>query len=146
MINATLVKNFFVSSLSTSSISPAEIISKHMIAVSTAIEKTSAFGIDQANVFEFWDWVGGRYSVTSAVGILPLSLHYGFGISQQFLDGCHALDTHFLEANLRKNLPVLFGLIGVWNASFLNYEARAILPCKTYFIHIINYIFMLIFI
>lgn len=127
MINASLIKNFFVSSLST--YSSKDVISKHMIAVSTALEKTTAYGIDKNNVFEFWDWVGGRYSVTSAVGILPLSLYYGFSTSQSFLDGCHSLDCHFGEANLRENLPVLLGLIGVWNASFLNYEARAILPC-----------------
>lgn len=65
----------------------------------------------------------------SAVGVVPLSLHYGFGVVEQFLAGAHNMDAHFFEAPLRFNLPVLLGLIGVWNSSFLKHSSRAILPC-----------------
>lgn len=82
------------------------------------------------NVFGFWDWVGGRYSVSSAVGVLPLALQYGYPVVQQFHAGLHSMDTHFFEAPLRANLPVLLGLLGVWNSSFLGYSSRALLPCK----------------
>ncbi|CAI5724104.1 unnamed protein product [Peronospora destructor] len=84
--------------------------------------------VDRANIFGFWDWVGGRYSVTSAVGILPLALQYGFDVTEQFLAGAHAMDKHLLEAPLRSNLPVLMGLLGVWNSSFLGHSSRALLP------------------
>ena len=67
---------------------------------SSAIPKAVAFGVSADNVFGFWDWVGGRFSVCSAVGVLPLSLQYGFGIVQSFLDGAHSMDTHFFEAPL----------------------------------------------
>ena len=125
---------------------------------SSAIPKAVAFGISADNVFGFWDWVGGRFSVCSAVGVLPLSLQYGFPIVEQFLSGAHDMDTvrscisfnqyihllnntvsfetfylfsqHFFEAPLRGNLPVLLGLIGIWNSSFLGYNSRAILPCS----------------
>jgi glucose-6-phosphate isomerase len=95
---------------------------------STAVKKVTDFGIDAANIFPFWDWVGGRYSVCSAVGILPLSLHYGYGVMSAFLQGANDMDRHFFESPIRNNLPVLLGLLGVWNASFLKYPARAILP------------------
>ncbi len=78
------------------------------------------------------DWVGGRYSVCSAVGVLPLSLHYGTKAVEQFLAGAHSMDRHFFEAPLRANLPVLLGLLGVWNSSFLGYAAKAVLPCTSF--------------
>lgn len=90
-----------------------------MSAVSTNLELVSAFGIDAARVFGFWDWVGGRYSVCSAVGMLPLSLHYGYDVMRRFLEGAHAVDEHFRSAAFDRNIPVLLGLIGVWNSSFL---------------------------
>lgn len=86
------------------------------------------FGIAPDNVFGFWDWVGGRYSVCSAVGVLPLALQYGSSVVQAFLAGAHDMDTHFFESPLRTNLPVLLGLLGLWNSSFLGHPARAILP------------------
>ena len=86
------------------------------------------FGIDAENVFGFWDWVGGRFSVSSAVGVLPLALQYGFPIVEQFLAGLHNMDSHFFEAPLRSNLPVILGLVGLWNSTFLHHGARAILP------------------
>lgn len=112
----------------TDNVQGQDVVSKHMVAVSAAIPKTQEFGIDSENVFGFWDWVGGRYSVCSAVGVLPLALQYGFNIVQDFLAGAHDMDTHFLEAPLRSNLPIIMGLCGVWNSSFLGHSTRALLP------------------
>lgn len=104
-----------------------EAVGDHFAAVSTALDKVAAFGIDEARVFGFWDWVGGRYSVWSAIG-LPLMIAIGPDAFNDFLEGAHALDTHFAEAPLEKNLPVLMALIGVWNRDCLGYSARAVLP------------------
>lgn len=82
------------------------------------------FGIDPNNAFAFWDWVGGRYSVCSAVGVLPLSLQYGFSIVEKFLKGASSIDQHFYTAPYERNIPVLLGLLSVWNVSFLGYPAR----------------------
>lgn len=103
-------------------------VAKHMVAVSTNLKGVADFGIDSENAFGFWDWVGGRYSVSSAVGVVPLSLQYGFDIVQRFLDGAHNIDQHFRDAPLEKNLPVIMGLVGVWNSTYLGYETRALLP------------------
>ncbi|KIZ06944.1 glucose-6-phosphate isomerase [Monoraphidium neglectum] len=105
-----------------------EAVAKHMVAVSTNLKLVKEFGIDPENAFGFWDWVGGRYSVCSAVGMLPLTLQYGWDIMGQFLNGANAMDDHFLNAPLESNLPVMMGLTSVWNISFLGYPARAILP------------------
>lgn len=102
--------------------SESEIIAHHMCAVSTNITAATAFGIDKDNIFGFWDWVGGRYSVNSAVGLLPLSLHYGYEVMEDFLRGAHEMDLHAREAPLDRNIPVLLGLIGVWNSTFLEYS------------------------
>jgi len=123
MLNARTVKDWLIKELG----SP-DCIAKHVAACSTALDKTSAFGIDSANVFGFWDWVGGRFSVWSAVGVLPLSLQYGSDIVRQFLDGAQMMDQHFLTASPRKNLPMLMGLLSVWNASCLGHEGCAVLP------------------
>ena len=104
-----------------------EAVADHFAAVSTALDKVSAFGIDENRVFGFWDWVGGRYSVWSAIG-LPLMIAIGPDAFTDFLEGAHALDTHFTEAPLEQNLPVLMALIGVWNRDVLGYSARAVLP------------------
>ncbi|KDP38492.1 hypothetical protein JCGZ_04417 [Jatropha curcas] len=103
-------------------------VAKHMVAVSTNLTLVEKFGIDPNNAFAFWDWVGGRYSVCSAVGVLPLSLQYGFSIVEKFLKGASSIDQHFSSAPFEKNVPVLLGLLSVWNVSFLGYPARAILP------------------
>ncbi|ESS30496.1 glucose-6-phosphate isomerase GPI [Toxoplasma gondii VEG] len=100
----------------------------HFCAVSTNLDGTSKFGIQSDRVFGFWDWVGGRYSVTSAVGILPLALQYGYDVAQEFLNGAHAMDVHFKTAELADNLPMLMGLISVWNATFFGYSNVAVLP------------------
>ena len=125
MLNARTVKKWLLSKVPADA---AATIDKHMVAVSTAIPKATDFGINADNVFGFWDWVGGRYSVCSAVGVLPLALQYGYPVVEQFLAGAHAMDTHFFEAPLHANLPVLLGLLGCWNASFMGYNSRAILP------------------
>ncbi|WIA12882.1 hypothetical protein OEZ85_006503 [Tetradesmus obliquus] len=122
MLNARTVRSWLTSQLG------EESVAQHMVAVSTNLKLVKEFGIDPENAFGFWDWVGGRYSVCSAVGILPLSLQYGFEVMEQFLSGANAMDDHFRETPLESNLPVLMGLLSVWNISFLGYPARAILP------------------
>lgn len=123
MLNARTVKDWLLKELKSE-----EAIAKHVIACSTALDKTKAFGIDSANVFGFWDWVGGRFSVCSAVGVVPLSLQYGFDVVKKFLDGARAMDLHFKDAPMEKNLPTLLGLLAVWNASCMGYEGCAVLP------------------
>lgn len=107
---------------------PDQDIGRHFAAVTAESQKAIDFGVPADRIFPMWPWVGGRYSVTSAVGVLPLSLQYGFANIRQFLDGAHAMDSHFFTTDFRKNMPVLLGLFGVWNSSFLGYAARALLP------------------
>ena len=123
MMNARTARDWVVKALG------ADAVAKHFVAVSTNLDAVADFGIDPANTFAFWDWVGGRYSVCSAVGMLPLSLHFGYPIMQQFLAGAHDMDQHFIKAPLKKNLPVLLGLYGIWNSSFLGHHTR--LCCHT---------------
>ena len=122
MLNARTVRTWLTAELG------AEAVEKHMVAVSTNLKLVREFGIDPANAFAFWDWVGGRYSVTSAVGILPLALQYGFDTAARFLEGAWAMDTHFRTAPFAENLPVQLGLAGIWNSTFLGYSSLAILP------------------
>lgn len=123
MLNARTMRAWIVEKLG------YDAVSKHMVAVSTNVNGVMDFGIDAVkNMFRFSDWVGGRYSVCSAVGILPLAIHYGFDIASQFLAGARDMDKHYMTAPLNKNLPVLMGLIGVWNSTFLKYSNRALLP------------------
>lgn len=102
-------------------------VASHFVAVSTNAAGVREFGIDPANMFRFWDWVGGRYSLWSAIG-LPIALALGWYNFGRLLDGAHGMDTHFIEAPLRANLPVLLGLLGVWNTNFLGAETHAVLP------------------
>jgi glucose-6-phosphate isomerase len=99
----------------------------HFCAVSTALDKVGAFGIAPERVFGFWDWVGGRYSVWSAIG-LPVMIAVGPENFKQFLAGAHEMDTHFRTAPAGRNLPVLLGLIGIWHRDICGFPARAILP------------------
>nr|CAB55567.1 cytosolic phosphoglucose isomerase [Clarkia gracilis subsp. gracilis] len=122
MLNARTLREWISSALGVSA------VAKHMVAVSTNLPLVEKFGIDPNNAFAFWDWVGGRYSVCSAVGVLPLSLQYGFAVVEKFLQGAHSIDQHFSSAPFEKNIPVILGLLSVWNVSFLGYPARAILP------------------
>ena len=100
---------------------------RHFVAVSTNTDAVRAFGIDPENMFPFWDWVGGRYSVWSAIG-LSVALAIGFGYFQAFLEGAHAMDEHFREAPLEANMPVLLALIGLWNRQFLGASSLSIAP------------------
>lgn len=122
MLNARTMRAWIVDALGT------DAVAKHMVAVSTNLKGVADFGIDPENAFGFWDWVGGRYSVCSAVGVAPLSLQYGFEVVTNFLAGAHDMDEHFRSAPLELNLPIIMGLIGVWNSTFLQYSTRALLP------------------
>ena len=122
MLNAKTLRAWLVKKLG------QKAVAKHMVAVSTNLKDVEAFGIDPKNAFGFWDWVGGRYSVCSAVGVVPLALQYGFAVVERFLAGARSIDQHLLKAPLEKNLPVLMGLFGVWNSSFLGHHTRALLP------------------
>ncbi|KAK9866033.1 hypothetical protein WJX84_007669 [Apatococcus fuscideae] len=122
MLNARTVRTWLVSELG------PESVAKHMVAVSTNLKLVKEFGIDAENAFGFWDWVGGRYSVCSAVGVLPLALQYGWPVVERFLKGANDMDEHFRTAKFEENIPVWLGLTSVWNVSFLGYAARAILP------------------
>ena len=122
MLNARTVRQWIIQALG-----PAA-VRKHMVAVSTNLDAVAKFGLDPNNAYGFWDWVGGRYSVTSAVGILPLALQYGFPLMERFLAGARSVDRHFASAPLKDNLPVLMGLLGVWNTTFLGSCSAAILP------------------
>jgi glucose-6-phosphate isomerase len=106
-------------------------IAKHFVAVSTNAEKVAEFGIDTANMFEFWDWVGGRYSYDSAIG-LSLMIAIGADRFREMLAGFHAIDEHFRTAPFERNLPVLLGLIGLWYNDFFGAETQAILPYSQY--------------
>lgn len=99
----------------------------HVLAVSANPKRAAAFGIHEDNIFDFWDWVGGRYSVWSAVG-LSLAIAYGPEAFTQMLDGAAAMDRHFRDAPLAKNIPVLMALIGVWNRNALGYDSLAVIP------------------
>ena len=102
-------------------------VAKHFVAVSTNADKVAAFGIDTDNMFGFWDWVGGRYSIDSAIG---LSLMISIGPDQfgEFLAGFHAIDQHFRTAPLAENVPVLMAMIGIWNSNILGAQSHAVLP------------------
>lgn len=102
-------------------------LAKHFVAVSTNAKEVSAFGIDTENMFPFWDWVGGRYSVWSAIG-LPIALLIGYDNFAQFLAGAHAMDRHFREAPLESNMPVIQALVGIWNRNFLDSASLTIAP------------------
>ena len=102
-------------------------VAAHFAAVSTALDKVAAFGIDPKKVFGFWDWVGGRYSVWSAIG-LPVIIAIGPKNFAEFLAGAHDMDEHFREAPPEKNLPILLALTGIWHRDICDYPARAILP------------------
>jgi glucose-6-phosphate isomerase len=106
-------------------------VSKHCVAVSTNAEAVAAFGIDIANMFEFWEWVGGRYSLWSSIG-LPLMVALGPDNFGELLDGAHAMDRHFAEAPAGRNLPMLMGLLGVWYNNFLGADSHAVLPYDQY--------------
>ncbi|UOD30802.1 glucose-6-phosphate isomerase [Massilia violaceinigra] len=121
MMNAQTARAWFLQH------APEDALARHFVAVSTNTEAIKAFGIDPANMFPFWDWVGGRYSVWSAIG-LPVALAVGFGHFSDLLAGAHAMDQHFQQAPLEANMPVLLALVGFWNRQFLACGSVSIAP------------------
>ena len=109
----------------------AKAVARHFVAVSTNAEKVAEFGIDRANMFGFWDWVGGRYSMNSAIGLSTM-IAIGPAHFRALLAGAHEMDEHFRTAPLEKNLPALLGLLTVWNTNFLGAETVAVLPYENY--------------
>lgn len=106
-------------------------VEKHFAAISTNLEATSKFGINPDNVFEFWDWVGGRYSLWSAIG-LPIALYVGMDKFEELLGGAHEMDKHFRTAPLEKNMPVLMGLLGIWYGNYFGVGSNAVFPYSQY--------------
>jgi glucose-6-phosphate isomerase len=106
-------------------------VAKHFAAVSTNLAATADFGINPDNVFEFWDWVGGRYSLWSAIG-LPIALFVGMDRFEELLAGAHAMDEHFRSAPLEQNMPVLMGMLGIWYGNFFGAASSAVLPYDQY--------------
>uniref|UniRef100_A0A2K5XIH0 Glucose-6-phosphate isomerase n=1 Tax=Mandrillus leucophaeus TaxID=9568 RepID=A0A2K5XIH0_MANLE len=106
-------------------------VAKHFVALSTNTTKVKEFGIDPQNMFEFWDWVGGRYSLWSAIG-LSIALHVGFDNFEQLLSGAHWMDQHFRTTPLEKNAPVLLALLGIWYINCFGCETHAMLPYDQY--------------
>ena len=121
MQNATSARHWLVQALGEAA------VSRHFVAVSTNLTEVARFGIDPENTFGFWDWVGGRYSLWSAIG-LPLALAVGFDHFRQLLAGAHAMDEHFFSAPAAENLPGQLALLEIWNSNFLGADNRALLP------------------
>jgi glucose-6-phosphate isomerase len=128
MINARTAKNWLIKNLANHTRTPEEVVAKHMVAITGAPERCQKFGIAKSNVYALEDWVSARHAVCSAVGLLPLSLQYSYPVLCEFLEGAHNIDEHFFHAPLRDNIPVILGLLGVWNSTFLGFSCRAILP------------------
>ena len=126
MTNANSAKEWFLKSGATDAD-----VAKHFVALSTNIQLVKAFGIAEENIFEFWDWVGGRYSLWSAIG-LSIVLSVGYENFEQLLKGAHETDVHFQTAELDKNVPVLMGLLGIWYRNFFAASTYAILPYSQY--------------
>ena len=121
MTNAKTAKNWLITALG------KDAVSKHFAAISTNIEACNEFGITKSKIFGFWDWVGGRYSIWSTIG-LPVAIAIGFNNFKAFLSGAAQMDEHFRTAPPEKNLPVILALIAIWNRNGLNFSTNAILP------------------
>jgi glucose-6-phosphate isomerase len=126
MTNATSAREWFLSEVKDDTA-----VAKHFVAVSTNTAEVTKFGIDPANMFEFWDWVGGRYSLWSAIG-LSIVLAIGMDRFEELLSGAHKVDEHFRTAPLEENIPVIMGLLGIWYNNFFGAETHAILPYDQY--------------
>lgn len=113
-------------------------IAKHFAAMSTNAKEVSKFGIDTQNMFEFWDWVGGRYSLWSAIG-LSIAVYLGMDNFEALLTGAHKVDTHFRTAPFEQNIPVIMGLLGIWYNNFFDAQSNAILPYDQYLMHFASY-------
>jgi len=127
MTNASTARDWSLAGLG----GDASAVAKHFVAVSTDADKVTAFGIDPANMFGFWDWVGGRYSVASAIGLSTM-LSIGPDHFRAMLAGFHAMDEHFRTAPFARNMPVLLGLLGVWYTNFFAAQTVAVLPYEQY--------------
>ncbi|WP_406347227.1 glucose-6-phosphate isomerase [Streptomyces sp. NBC_00648] len=125
--NATSARDWLLTGLSAGQ----DAVAKHFVALSTNAEKVADFGIDTANMFEFWDWVGGRYSFDSAIG-LSLMIAIGPDRFRELLDGFHLVDEHFRTAPAEANAPLLLGLLGVWYGAFFDAQSHAVLPYSHY--------------
>ncbi|MGW7403811.1 glucose-6-phosphate isomerase [Streptomyces sp. NPDC054833] len=125
--NATSARNWLLTELKAGQ----EAVAKHFVALSTNSEKVADFGIDTANMFEFWDWVGGRYSYDSAIG-LSLMIAIGPDRFREMLDGFHLVDEHFRTAPAESNVPLLLGLLGIWYDNFHDAQSHAVLPYSHY--------------
>jgi glucose-6-phosphate isomerase len=126
MTNAHSARNWFLGHAKDESA-----VAKHFVALSTNGKAVSEFGIDTKNMFAFWDWVGGRYSLWSAIG-LPIACAVGFDNFEKLLAGAHSMDLHFRNSEFDKNIPVILALIGLWNTNFLGATSEAILPYDQY--------------
>ncbi len=126
MTNAFSARSWFLESAKAE-----QHVAQHFVAISTNAEGVSSFGIDPDNMFVFWDWVGGRYSLTSAIG-LSIACTIGFDRFEELLDGFHAMDLHFRDKPLTQNIPVILALIGIWYNNFFGAESEAILPYDQY--------------
>ena len=127
LLNATIVKTWMLDALADKGNLPAEIIAQHWYAISTNVKAATEFGIDANNILPMWDWVGGRFSLWSAVG-LPLALIIGNTHFNALKAGAHAMDEHFKHARFEQNMPVIMALLGIWNRNGLGYPSLAILP------------------
>jgi len=134
MTNAQSARQWLTAALGTEAA-----VRNHFVAVSTNAEQVTEFGIDTDNMFGFWDWVGGRYSLWSAIG-LPIALAIGYDGFAGLLAGAHDMDTHFRSAPLEENLPVIMGLLGVWYIDFAGAKSHAILPYDQYLEHFPAYL------
>ena len=126
LTNARLARTWLLDALG-DEVDSADAVRKHFVAVSTALDKVADFGIDPENAFGFWDWVGGRYSVDSAIGT-SLAIAIGPEGFAEFLGGFHAIDEHFAKTPLAQNVPALMGLLNVWYVNFLDAQTHAVLP------------------
>ena len=124
--NANTAKQWFLASAK-----EEKFVANHFVALSTNSKLVQEFGIDKANMFEFWDWVGGRYSLWSAIG-LTIALNIGFDNFEHLLSGAHWMDNHFKTAPLESNIPVVLAMLGVWYGNFYGAETHALLPYDQY--------------
>ena len=131
LTNARMARDWFLGALAERGVSTEGAIARHFVAVSTALDKVEAFGIDPANAFGFWSWVGGRYSVDSAVGTV-LAVAIGPESFRDFLGGFHAVDEHFATRPPVQNVPMLMGLLNVWYVNFYKADSHAVLPYAQY--------------
>lgn len=135
LTNAETAKNWLLKKLNVGE----EAVAKHFVAVSTAAEKVKKFGIDPHNMFEFWDWVGGRYSVWSAIG-LSIALYLGMDHFEAFLQGAHDMDLHFRNSDFHQNMPVILALLGVWYRNFYHAKTHAVIAYDDYLKYFVSYL------